>query len=114
MDWIRNIVFLDVLPFVVTGILTFVAAQLRTIIKSYKNDKEEHAQVKQTLIVLLKDRLYQACKYHLSKGYCTTSDREIVEFMYSDYHDDYNQNGIVEKLYHEVMALPYEKERDNE
>lgn len=75
--------------------------------------KQEQDLVKQGVLAILHDRLYQACQYYLRKGYCSIDDRDNMEYMFRPYKA-LGGNGTGEELYNRCLALPYEPEREEE
>lgn len=75
--------------------------------------KQEQDLVKQGVLAILHDRLYQACQYYLRKGYCSIDDRDNLEYMFRPYRA-LGGNGTGEELYNRCLALPYEPEREEE
>ena len=68
--------------------------------------KNEQDLVKQGVLAILHDRLYQACRHHLQCGYCTLADRDNLEYMFRPYKA-LGGNGTGEELYNRCLALPY-------
>lgn len=75
--------------------------------------KQEQDLVKQGVLAILHDRLYQACQYYLRKGYCSIDDRDNLEYMFRPYRA-LGGNGTGEELYNRCLALPYEPESEGE
>lgn len=73
--------------------------------------KQEQDLVKQGVLAILHDRLYQACQYYLRKGYCSIDDRDNLEYMFRPYRA-LGGNGTGEELYNRCLALPYEPESE--
>lgn len=57
------------------------------------------------LLALLHDRLYQSCRYYLSKGAVDVDGLKNLEYVYNSYHD-LGGNGTGTELYRKVKALP--------
>ena len=62
-------------------------------------------------LALLHDRIYQACKYHISVGYIDVESLKNIECLYKAYHN-LGGNGTGTQLYDRVMALPLEERED--
>lgn len=60
---------------------------------------------KKGLLALLHDRLYQSCRYYLSKGAVDVDGLKNLEYVYNSYHD-LGGNGTGTELYNKVKALP--------
>ena len=75
--------------------------------------KQEQDLVKQGVLAILHDRLYQAYQYYLHKGYCSIDDRDNLDYMFRPYRA-LGGNGTGEELYNRCLALPYEPESEEE
>ena len=69
--------------------------------------KENVRQTQNGIQVMLKDRIYQAYKFHLTQGYCGIKEREIIFDMYKQYKA-LGGNGIVDDIMHRLVELPTE------
>lgn len=78
----------------------------RQITKRQKEENEKSAALHDGVLALLHDRLYQACRYHLGRGYCGLDDRDNLEYMFRPYKA-LGGNGTGEELYNRCLALPY-------
>jgi len=38
------------------------------------------------MVALMRDRIFQACRYHLKNGQITTNDLEVLNALYDSYH----------------------------
>ena len=38
------------------------------------------------MVALMRDRIFQACRYHLKNGFITTNDLEVLNALYDSYH----------------------------
>ena len=75
-----------------------------------QNDKLE-AQNQATMLgvhALLRDRLLQAFRHYLEKGYADYNDRENVLNMYTNY-EALGPNSVMEDLYDKFTKLPMQK-----
>ena len=59
---------------------------------------------------ILRDRIKQAHRYYKEKGGISPTGLENIEAIYKVYHDQLHQNGVGEKLYNEIKALPIKDE----
>ncbi|MFR5731243.1 MAG: hypothetical protein ACLUD2_04050 [Clostridium sp.] len=53
------------------------------------------------------DRLYQACQFYISRGYCTVGDRDNLEWSEFKPYKALGGNGTGEELYNRCLALEY-------
>lgn len=38
------------------------------------------------MVALMRDRIFESCKYHLKNGAITTNDLEVLNALYDSYH----------------------------
>lgn len=76
---------------------------------------EEQENVKDGILAILHDRLYQLCQYYLGQGAITPNALKNVEYLYHSYHS-LGGNGTGTELYTRVTKLPLDLEGadDNE
>lgn len=55
--------------------------------------------------VLLRDRIIQACRVFIEKGYVTLSARANIVDMYKWYHEELGGNGLGETYFKRMIAL---------
>lgn len=75
--------------------------------------KKENDEMKEGMMALLHDRIYQACSYFLKRGWCSMEDRSNLEYLYKPYKA-LGGNGTGESLYQRCLALPFEEEKVRE
>lgn len=69
---------------------------------------EEHDELKEGLIAILHDRLFQSGMYFLSKGEISVSELDNIEGMYNAYHN-LGGNGTGTEIYERVKELELKK-----
>lgn len=75
----------------------------------YKKELEEQELIKQGVLALLHDRLYQACRYYLEQEYITASQLNNVEHLYESYHN-LGGNGTGTELYNRCKNMQIKHE----
>ena len=70
---------------------------------------EEQNLVSDILYSLLRDRLLQCCRHHISKGYCDILEKDILNEMFQQYQK-LGGNGTIEGLIKEIRKLPSKKQ----
>lgn len=65
----------------------------------------EYKTIKDGLLAILHDRLYQSCHHYLELGYIDTSGLKNLEYLYKSYHA-LGGNGTGTELYNRAKALP--------
>lgn len=82
-----------------------LTAAYRNLSKKIKAQKEENKAIKNGLLAILHDRLYQACTHYIEKGYIDLSGLKNIEYLYKSYHA-LGGNGTGTELYMRAKALP--------
>ena len=78
----------------------------RGLSKQLKDEQVKAKAINAAVLALLHDRLYQACQFYISRGYCTVGDRDNLEYMFKPYKA-LGGNGTGEELYNRCLALEY-------
>ena len=86
----------------ITGVL---AAAYRGLLKRIKAQEEERAAVKEGLLAIMHDRLYQSCTSYIKQGSIDTGGLKNLEYLYKSYHA-LGGNGTGTELYNRAKALP--------
>ena len=71
--------------------------------KMVKKIKEQD-HMKDGILAILHDRLYQICQYYLAQGHITPSALKNIEYLYNSYHN-LGGNGTGTELYNRVKKL---------
>ena len=88
-----------------TGITGVLAAAYRSLSKRIKSQEEERKAVKEGLLAIMHDRLYQSCTYYIKHGSIDTAGLKNLEYLYKSYHQ-LGGNGTGTELYNRAKALP--------
>lgn len=97
----------------VQEVMAAITAAIAFLVKKIYAWKNEQELVKQGVLAILHDRLYQACQFYLKRGYCTIEDRDNLDYMFRPYKA-LGGNGTGEELYNRCLALPYGPESEDE
>ena len=84
---------------------TGLAAVFRVLHARLKKEMREQKLIKEGLLALLHDRLYQACQCLIARGHCTINDLKNTEYLYESYHS-LGGNGTGTELFERVKKLP--------
>ena len=95
-----------ILRYWVQEMFTLIIAAITWMGKTLYRKKNEYDVLRQGIMALLHDRLYQACSYFIDRGYCTIEDRNNLEYLYIPYKA-LGGNGTGESLYRKCMELPF-------
>lgn len=72
--------------------------------KKSEEESKEQALLKEGVLALLHDRIYQACQYHIQNNYISIQDLNNLEYLYKGY-SGLGGNGTGEELYNRCKAL---------
>lgn len=70
----------------------------------------EQEQVKEGILAILHDRLYQVCQQYIHQGSVSPSALKNIEYLYQSYHT-LGGNGTGTELYARVKSLPIQPEQ---
>ena len=105
MDWI--------LKYWIQELFAVIIAVPGWCVKKLRKKKTEYDVLREGILALLHDRLYQACSFFIARGWASLEDRENLEYLYRPYKA-LGGNGTGETLYHTVEKLPYQEQRRND
>lgn len=97
------------LGFLFGGITTGFGVFIKYVLGKRKQQEKEQKTIKDGLLAILHDRLYQCCMYHIRKKEIDKDDMKNVEYIYSSYHE-LGGNGTGTELYNRVKALPLKED----
>lgn len=104
------------LQFIFGGIVSILSISVKYLFNSLKKEREERkkkaeeeskeqALIKEGVLALLHDRVYQACQYHIQEKQISVTDLHNLEYLYKGYKG-LGGNGTGEELYKRCKALP--------
>jgi len=73
-----------------------------------KRVKEQEA-IKEGVLAILHDRLFQAGRYHILQGYISLEELKNVEYLYRSYHA-LGGNGTGTEIWERIKDLPLKME----
>ena len=88
-----------------TAFTGFLAGAYRRLSKRIKAQEDERKAIKDGLLAMLHDRLYQACLHYISLGWIDDDGLKNIEYLYRSYHK-LGGNGTGTELYNRAKALP--------
>lgn len=97
------------IEFLFGTVTTCICLACKTLYQRSKFQEEEQRRVKEGILAILHDRLYQACTFYISKEYIDVDSLKNVEYIYNAYHD-LGGNGTGTELYNRVKALPIKED----
>lgn len=77
------------------GIIAALIALLYRRVLALKKQSEERQRqedkqdlaMREAMIALMRDRIFQSCRYHMKNNYINTGDLEVLNALYKSYHD---------------------------
>lgn len=69
-----------------------------------KADEKRSKALENAMVAMMRDRIFQTCRYHMNNGFITTGDLEVLNAMYESYHD-LGGDQIATELVHRVNKL---------
>lgn len=80
------------------------AQSLKEIQDKCAQESQEQDYIREGLVSVLHDRLYQACNHYISQGYIEIDDLKNLEYLYRGYHK-LGGNGTGTELYNRCKKL---------
>lgn len=93
------------LEFFFSGVLALLGAGYRKLNSKLK----EQEKMKERILAILHDRLYQACRFYIQRGHVDIESMKNIEYLYKSYHD-LGGNGTGTELYNRVKSLPIKED----
>ena len=93
------------LEFFFSGVLALLGAGYRKLTSKLK----EQEKMKEGILAILHDRLYQACRFYIQRGHVDIESMKNIEYLYKSYHD-LGGNGTGTELYNRVKSLPIKED----
>lgn len=91
------------------AVVAAFGAAYRSLAKRLKVKSAEDTAIKEGLLAVLHDRLYNECTAWILRGYITVEALKNIEYLYSAYHA-LGGNGTGTELYNRVKALEIREE----
>lgn len=97
-----------ILEYWMEAVFGLAIASLSFCYNSLKKKFKEQESLKEGLIAILHDRLFQSCMYFIEKGEIGVSELKNIEMMYEAYHN-LGGNGTGTEIYERTKELPLTK-----
>ncbi len=99
----------------IIGILAGAATTGLVALCTYFHGKHRQASaaddaIKDGMMALLHDRIYQAAEYYAKVGWCSYEDKKNIEYLYKPYAT-LGGNGTGKTAYETIQALPTDSEK---
>lgn len=86
-----------------------VSAGFRVVMQKLRERKTEQDAMKDGVLALLHDRLYQVCSYYIHQGEISLPEVKNIEYIYRGYHT-LGGNGTGTELFERVKELKLKEE----
>ena len=94
--------WLEVLFTTIAGTLSFF---IKRLYSRAKKEVEEQKRIKEGVLAILHDRLYQICSHYIQQGWISVDDMKNLEYVYNGYHR-LEGNGTGTELFQRCQKLP--------
>ena len=102
-----------ILKYWIQELFALILAVLTWLWRTLIRRKQENDEIKDGMLALLHDRIYQACSFFIARGWCSPEDRSNLEYLYKPYKA-LGGNGTGESLYKNCLELPLTADRNKE
>jgi hypothetical protein len=102
-----------ILRYWIQELFALIIAIITWLWRALLRRKRENDEIKEGMMALLHDRIYQACSFFIARGWCSPEDRSNLEYLYKPYKA-LGGNGTGESLYNKCLELPLTADRNNE
>lgn len=69
----------------------------RKLRSMHKEEVEQNKAMRDAMLAILRDRIFQSCNFHIQNKYITTSDLDVLNGLFTSY-EKLGGNGVVAKL----------------
>jgi hypothetical protein len=96
-----------IIKYWLNALFGLAVAVLGTVCIRLKSRLSMYEVMKQAILALLHDRLYEACKFNIQRGWASIEDKRNLEYMFVPY-SKMGGNGTCKIMYERCQELPYE------
>lgn len=86
-----------------------LAARIKRYRAEQAAQRAEQEALKEGVLALLHDRLYQGCRYHIHNGEISDDEMKNMEYLYNGYHV-LGGNGTGTELFERIKKLPLKED----
>ena len=87
-----------------TGVISLLSLLVKRLYKKFQQEVCTQKLLKEGMVAILHDRLYQLCTEYIERGEITIDELENVEYLYKSYHA-LGGNGTGTALYVRCQSL---------
>jgi hypothetical protein len=92
-----------ILRYWVQELFALIIAMITWMVRAIHKKKDEYDILREGILALLHDRLYQSCSFFIERGFCTYTPYKAL-----------GGNGTGESLYKKCLELPITADRNKE
>lgn len=92
------------LEFAFTLIVSLLSILVKRLYSKFKQEITTQKLLKEGMLAILHDRLYQLCTSHIDNGCITVDELENLEYLYNSYHN-LGGNGTGTSLFERCKTL---------
>ena len=96
-----------ILKYWIQELFALILAVLTWLWQTLLRRKQENDEIKEGMMALLHDRIYQACSFFIARGWCSPEDRSNLEYLYKPYKELGGKS-----LYKKCLELPLTADRN--
>jgi hypothetical protein len=105
---VRDVILNNAVSALCGGFVTVITLALSGAFRHFKSEKAEQKSMREAMLALLHDRIYQAGHYYCEQQkWCSLEDKRNIEYLYKPYAA-MGGNGTGEQAYKAIQALPTE------
>ena len=93
------------------AVIALLGLGYRSISARLKNEQEKKHAIAEGVQSLLRESLVENYNKYSDRGYCPIYAKESIKKVYTAYHN-LGGNDVATGLYHKLLAMPEEKERE--
>lgn len=101
-----------ILDLFLTGVSAVLTIVVKKMVDRFKQEVDEQKVMKEGMIAILHDRLFQACSFYLRQGYIYSEQLDNVNLIYKAYHE-LGGNGTGSEIYNRTKDLRIEIRKEN-
>ena len=92
------------LEFAFTLVVTFLSFLVKRLYSKFKQEIATQRLLKEGMVAILHDRLYQLCTIYIERSSITIDELENLEYLYKSYHN-LGGNGTGTALFNRCKSL---------
>ena len=91
-----------ILRYWIQELFVLIIAIITWLWRALLRRKREDDEIKEGMMALLHDRIYQACSFFIARRWCSPEDKSNFEYLYKQYKT-ISGNGTRESMYYNYV-----------